>query len=266
MRSPACWRCTGGSASAAGSRPNWAVEHGGLGGTIVEKAIVTEQLICHGIPDVVHTLSIDIVGLAHGDVRHAEPAAAVAAAAGCRGGGRLRTAQRAGDRLGSRARISARAEPDGDGWRLLRPQGLQPQVAAWPTSRCARPAPPNPAVQFHGITVFIVPLHTPGVRVEPLWSMSDERYNEVMLSGHPDGAGRRAWRGGRWLAGDRTTSRAWSGPASSSRRRAGGCWTRCWPRPISEGRCERRRRLRRAAGRAGCSGAGRPAAVLAGVR
>ncbi|MEU3958054.1 acyl-CoA dehydrogenase family protein, partial [Streptomyces achromogenes] len=43
---------------------NWPKEYGGLGGTLQQKTIVTEELIGHGVPDIVHTLSIDIVGLA----------------------------------------------------------------------------------------------------------------------------------------------------------------------------------------------------------
>src|SRR5262245_46084442 len=42
---------------------NWPVEYGGLGLTVVESAIVTEEMALAGVPDDAHVLSIDIVGL-----------------------------------------------------------------------------------------------------------------------------------------------------------------------------------------------------------
>ncbi len=161
--------------------PNWAVEHGGMGGSIVQKAIVTEQLIRHGIPDVVHTLSIDIVGLAiqllgtPAQRQQWLPRLAAGESAGCV----LLSEPEIGSDL---AAITARAEPDGDGWALYgrKVYNLKSQLAD--LALCAVRTTES-AVRFHGLTVFIVPMRTPGVRVDPLWSMSDERYNQVVLSG-----------------------------------------------------------------------------------
>jgi alkylation response protein AidB-like acyl-CoA dehydrogenase len=160
---------------------NWSAEHGGLGAGIVEKAILTEQLIVHGVPDVVHTLSIDIVGLAiqrlgtEEQKRRWLPPLAAGESVGCV----LLTEPEIGSDLGG---LSARAEPDGDGWRLYgrKIYSLKSQFADF--ALCAVRTTESD-VRFHGITVFIVPMRSPGVRVEPLWSMSDERFNEVVLSG-----------------------------------------------------------------------------------
>ncbi|MFL6161542.1 MAG: acyl-CoA dehydrogenase family protein [Jatrophihabitantaceae bacterium] len=160
---------------------NWPAEHGGLGSSVVEKAILTEQMIVHGIPDVVHTLSVDIVGLAiqrlgtEAQKQRWLPRIAAGEGAGCV----LLTEPETGSDLGG---LSTRAEPDGDGWRLYgrKVYSLKSQFAD--LALCAARTTESD-VRFHGITVFIVPMRAPGVRVEPLWSMSDERFNQVVLSG-----------------------------------------------------------------------------------
>ena len=63
-RNPACWRSTAGWASAAGWRRTGHRSTAASAATSCEKAILTEELILHGVPDIVHTLSVDIVGLA----------------------------------------------------------------------------------------------------------------------------------------------------------------------------------------------------------
>jgi alkylation response protein AidB-like acyl-CoA dehydrogenase len=160
---------------------NWSPEHGGLGTSIVEKAILTEQMIVHGIPDVVHTLSIDIVGLAiqrlgtEAQKRSWLPALAAGTSAGCV----LLTEPETGSDLGG---LTTRAEPDGDGWRLYGRKLYSMKSQFADLALCAARTT-HSDVRFHGITVFIVPMRSPGVRVEPLWSMFDERFNEVVLSG-----------------------------------------------------------------------------------
>ena len=160
---------------------NWPREYGGIGSSLVEKAILTEQMIVHGIPDVVHTLSIDIVGLAiqvmgtEAQKQRWLPRLASGEACGCV----LLTEPEIGSDLGG---LTTRAEPDGDGWRLYgrKIYSIKSQFAD--LALCAARTTES-EVRFHGITVFIVPMRGPGVRVEPLWSMSDERFNEVVLSG-----------------------------------------------------------------------------------
>ena len=76
------------------------------------------------------------------------------------------------------ASMQLRATRDGDGWRL---NGQK----TWTTSAHfaewywvgARTDPEAP--KHFGITLFLVPLDQPGITVKPIWTMGDERTNEV---------------------------------------------------------------------------------------
>ena len=78
------------------------------------------------------------------------------------------------------ASMQLRATRDGDGWRL---NGQK----TWTTSAHfaewywvgARTDPEAP--KHFGITLFLVPLDHPGITVKPIWTMGDERTNEVYL-------------------------------------------------------------------------------------
>src|ERR671938_713859 len=78
------------------------------------------------------------------------------------------------------ASMKLRATKDGDGWRL---NGQK----TWTTSAHfaewywvgARTDPE--ASKHHGITLFLVPLDQPGLTVKPIWTMGDERTNEVFF-------------------------------------------------------------------------------------
>ncbi len=78
------------------------------------------------------------------------------------------------------ASMQLRATRDGDGWRL---NGQK----TWTTSAHfadwywvgARTDPDAP--KHHGISLFLVPMDHPGITVKPIWTMGDERTNEVYL-------------------------------------------------------------------------------------
>ena len=78
------------------------------------------------------------------------------------------------------ASMKLKATRDGDGWRL---NGQK----TWTTSAHfaewywvgARTAPEAP--KHHGITLFLVPLDDPGITVNAIWTMGDERTNEVFI-------------------------------------------------------------------------------------
>jgi alkylation response protein AidB-like acyl-CoA dehydrogenase len=78
------------------------------------------------------------------------------------------------------ANMQLRATRDGDGWRL---DGQK----TWTTSAHfaewywvgARTDPDAP--KHHGITLFLVPLDDPGLTIRPIWTMGDERTNEVFF-------------------------------------------------------------------------------------
>ncbi|MBT2383914.1 acyl-CoA dehydrogenase family protein [Streptomyces sp. ISL-11] len=161
--------------------PNWPPEYGGSGRGIAEKAILTEELIARGVPDIAHTLSIDIVGLAlllYGTDRQKQrllpPIARGESVAGV-----LFSEPEAGSDLSA---LRTRAERDGDGWRLSGRKVYSAKTQLADFALCAARTTES-EVRFHGITVFLVPLRTPGVSVEPMWNIGDERFNEVTLSG-----------------------------------------------------------------------------------
>jgi len=78
------------------------------------------------------------------------------------------------------ASMQLKATRDGDGWRL---NGQK----TWTTSAHfaewywvgARTDPEAP--KHFGITLFLVPIDQPGITVKPIWTMGDERTNEVYL-------------------------------------------------------------------------------------
>jgi len=78
------------------------------------------------------------------------------------------------------AAMQLKATRDGDGWRL---NGQK----TWTTSAHfaewywvgARTDPDAP--KHHGITLFLVPLDHPGLTIRPIWTMGDERTNEVFF-------------------------------------------------------------------------------------
>jgi len=78
------------------------------------------------------------------------------------------------------AAMKLKATRDGDGWRL---NGQK----TWTTSAHfaewywvgARTDPDAP--KHHGITLFLVPLDHPGITINPIWTMGDERTNDVFF-------------------------------------------------------------------------------------
>lgn len=161
--------------------PNWPEQYGGAGSTQAIKAVLTEELVAHGVPTVTHTLSIDIVGLAllrYGtDEQKARflPPLAGGASAACV----LFSEPEAGSDLGA---LRTRAEPDGDGWRLSGRKLYNVKTHLADIALCAARTAES-EVRYDGITVFLVPLKTPGVIVEPLWSIRDDPFCDVTLSG-----------------------------------------------------------------------------------
>ncbi len=159
--------------------PAWPEEHGGLGLTAVEAGIVLEEMVLHGIPEDQRVLSIDTVGqflLETGTpeqrARHLLPLARGEQIAAV-----LFTEPHCGSDL---AALRTRAVPDGDGWRLSGRKifNQKSQFAEW--ALCAARTGEGP-VKYHGITLFLLPLRSPGVVINPVWSMGNERFNEVVF-------------------------------------------------------------------------------------
>jgi alkylation response protein AidB-like acyl-CoA dehydrogenase len=161
---------------------NWPVEYGGGGRTVVESAIVTEEMALAGVPDDAHVLSIDIVGLfllmegTQAQKRRFLPPLARGESIATV----LYTEPHCGSDL---AALATRAEPAGEGaWRLSGRKIYNQKSQYGDHALCAARTTDSD-VRFHGITLFLVPLRSPGVTVAPVWSMENNRFNEVILDG-----------------------------------------------------------------------------------
>lgn len=158
---------------------SWPVEYGGLGLTAVEAGIVLEEMVFHGVPEDQHVLSIDTVGqflLQAGTpeqrARHLPPLAR---------GEQIATVLFTEPHCGSDlAALRTRAVPDGDGWRLTGRKVFNQKSQFGEFALCAARTSHGP-VRYHGITLFLVPLRSPGVLINPVPSMGDERFNEVVI-------------------------------------------------------------------------------------
>jgi len=160
---------------------NWPERYGGSGATIVEKAILTEEMIRHGVPENVHSLGIDIVGNAihlFGTPEQKErflPSLA-------RGEITANVLFSEPDVGSDLASLTTRAEPDGDGWRLYGRKIYNMKAQHSEFALCAARTSTGP-VNFSGITLFLVPLQSLGTVIEPVWNLSEERFDLVTLDG-----------------------------------------------------------------------------------
>ncbi|MFI6377775.1 acyl-CoA dehydrogenase family protein [Streptomyces sp. NPDC050546] len=157
----------------------WPEEYGGLGLTAVEAGIVLEEMVLNGVPEDQHVLSIDTVGqlllLAGTPEQRTRHLPALAK------GEQIATVLFTEPHCGSDlAALRTRAVPDGDGWRLSGRKifNQKSQFAEW--ALCAARTDEGP-VRYHGITLFLLPLRSPGVVINPVWSMGDERFNEIVI-------------------------------------------------------------------------------------
>ncbi|MFD9396892.1 acyl-CoA dehydrogenase family protein [Streptomyces sp. NPDC060000] len=161
--------------------PAWPVEYGGLGLSAVEAGIVLEEMVLHGVPEDQHVLSIGTVGQFLLEAGTPEQCARhlPALARGEEIATVLFTEPHCGSDL---AALRTRAVPDGDGWRLSGRKifNQKSQFAEW--ALCAARTGEGP-VKYHGITLFLLPLRSPGVVINPVWSMGNERFNEIVVEG-----------------------------------------------------------------------------------
>jgi alkylation response protein AidB-like acyl-CoA dehydrogenase len=161
--------------------PNWPERYGGLGRGLTEAAIVTEEMCLAGVPDDAHVLGIDIVGnflleVGTGEQRarwlprlaRGESLAAV-----------LFTEPGCGSDL---SRLTTRAEQDGDGWRLYGTKVYNQKTQFADIALCAARTSQGP-VPFDGITLFLLPLRSPGVVIRPVENITNDRFHEVVVDG-----------------------------------------------------------------------------------
>ncbi|HEU5103612.1 MAG TPA: acyl-CoA dehydrogenase family protein [Roseiflexaceae bacterium] len=160
---------------------HWPTEYGGGGKSEIEAGIFIEEAARAGVPLMVYGLTISIFGaflfLAGTEAQKRMLLPPIA-----RGElicNILYTEPDAGSDL---AALTTRAVADGDefvitGTKIFNSVG---HLASY--GLIAARTDPG-AGRYQGITLFLAPMRDPRVQVNPLWTMSDEHFNEVVLDG-----------------------------------------------------------------------------------
>lgn len=161
--------------------PSWPAQYGGLGRGMVENALVTEEMCLAGVPDDAHVLSIDIVGtfLLHAGTDKQCQRFLPALASGQSIAAVLFTEPDCGSDL---SRLTMRADPVDGGWRLQGTKWFSQKTRFADVGLCAVRTSDGP-VPFDGITLFLLPLRSPGVLVKQVGALPDDRFHEVVVDG-----------------------------------------------------------------------------------
>jgi alkylation response protein AidB-like acyl-CoA dehydrogenase len=159
----------------------WPAEYGGGGGSLWDQTVVREEMWAHHEPRGAQYMGLNWVGpaiMAHGtpeQKRRHLPAIAAGDVIWCQGF----SEPEAGSDL---AALRTRAVPDGDGWRITGQKiwTSYAGMAQW----CVLAARVGDGERHEGITLFLVPMDTPGITVRPIRSMLGPHHlNEVFLDG-----------------------------------------------------------------------------------
>jgi alkylation response protein AidB-like acyl-CoA dehydrogenase len=157
----------------------WPTEYGGGGGSLWDQTVVREEMWAHHEPRGAQYMGLNWVGpaiMAHGSdeqKRRHLPAIAAGEVIWCQGF----SEPEAGSDL---AALRTKAVPDGDGWRI---EGQKiwtsyAGMAQW----CVLAARVGEGQRHEGITMFLVPMDTPGITVRPIRSMLGPHHlNEVFF-------------------------------------------------------------------------------------
>lgn len=164
----------------------WPKDYGGAGGTLWEQTVLREEMWAHHEPRGPQYMGLNWVGpaiMAHGSPEQKRTHLREIAAGEviwCQGF----SEPEAGSDLAS---LRTRAEPDGDAWRITG-QKIWTSYAAM-ADWCVLAARVGEGERREGITLFLVPMDSPGITVVPVRSMLGPHHlNEVFLDGVPAGA------------------------------------------------------------------------------
>ncbi|MFZ6003332.1 MAG: acyl-CoA dehydrogenase family protein [Actinomycetota bacterium] len=157
----------------------WPEEYGGGGGSVWDQTVVREEMWAHHEPRGAQYMGLNWVGpaiMAFGtDAQKRQHLTAIAAGEviWCQGF----SEPDAGSDL---AALSTKATPDGDGWRINGQKiwTSYAGMAQW----CVLAARVGSGERHEGITMFLVPMDTPGITVRPIRSMLGPHHlNEVFF-------------------------------------------------------------------------------------
>jgi alkylation response protein AidB-like acyl-CoA dehydrogenase len=158
---------------------HWPIAYGGGGKTPIEMGIIAEETIRAGLPYAPWALSVNIFGNAvlllgseDQKQRYLPPIARGEMLCNA-----LYTEPDAGSDLAS---LRARAAPGGDDW-VLDGAKIFNSIGHLADHGLVVVRTDPDAAKHKGLTLFIVDMHAPGVTVSPVWTLSDERLNEISL-------------------------------------------------------------------------------------
>jgi alkylation response protein AidB-like acyl-CoA dehydrogenase len=158
---------------------SWPVRYGGRGASHADAAAVVEELVLGGVPDMLHVLSVQIVGLflLQAGTEQQKARHLPAMASGERYATVLYTEPGVGSDLAS---LTTAAVRDGDGYRLsgTKVYGLKSGVSD--LGLCAVRTSTG-ATKYDGISLFLIDLAGSGVRRGNIASFADEQYDYVEL-------------------------------------------------------------------------------------
>jgi alkylation response protein AidB-like acyl-CoA dehydrogenase len=160
---------------------NWPEEYGGRGRSLLDAALVAQELVRAGVPDTLHVNTIQIVGLFLLLAGTPEQKARYLPgfASGERFASVLYTEPRSGSDLAS---LRATAVEDGDGYRLDGTKIFSLKSDITDVGLCAARTSEEES-KYAGITLFLVDLHAEGVRRSVIPSIADEQFHRVELHG-----------------------------------------------------------------------------------
>ncbi|MEO7910230.1 MAG: acyl-CoA dehydrogenase family protein [Roseiflexaceae bacterium] len=160
---------------------HWPAEYGGGGKSEIEAGIVVEECARAGLPLMVYGLTISIFGafllLAGSAAQKQQLLPQIA-----RGElicNILYTEPDAGSDL---AALGTRAVADGDDF-VISGAKIFNSAAHLASYGLLAARTDQAAARYQGITLFLVPMRDPHVQINPMWTIADEHFNEVVLDG-----------------------------------------------------------------------------------
>ncbi|MBB2910391.1 alkylation response protein AidB-like acyl-CoA dehydrogenase [Streptosporangium becharense] len=161
--------------------PAWPAEYGGRGGDFTETIALLEELVRYRIPSSLYYISVQIIGSlilqsgTHEQKKTILPRLASGELSACI----LFTEPDNGSDL---AGITTRARREGSEWVIDGHKKYNLKTAYADLALCAARID-DAASRYEGITLFLLPMSTPGITVKPIPSMADEQFHDVRLDG-----------------------------------------------------------------------------------